>query len=61
LEAQTPGGQKVFMPHTVEMKYDFPLPIVFSDDGVWVAETLQLLQLKVADVLDAFKPFFDQA
>lgn len=59
IEAKTPGGARVFVPDTVKMNYNFSLPITFSDSGTPVIETLQLLQLKVSDLLDKFKSFFD--
>jgi hypothetical protein len=59
-KAKTSLGQIVFMPETVEMKYCFTEPIVFSETRSPVIETLQILQLKVADVLDTFKPLFDE-
>ena len=59
VQAKTPSGATVFMPDTVEMNYNFSLPITFSDSDAPVIETLQLFQLKVCEVLDTFKPFFD--
>jgi hypothetical protein len=56
LEAKTPLGQSVFVPDSMQMRYEFTGPIVFSDDRSPIVETLQLLHLKVADVLDTFKP-----
>jgi hypothetical protein len=47
------------MPDTVQMQYNFGLPILFTQDKSPVIETLQVLQLKVSEVLDAFKPFFE--
>jgi hypothetical protein len=55
----TPLGFRVLMPDAMDVKYEFSGPIVFSDDRTPVIETLQLLQLKVSDVLDAFKPLFE--
>lgn len=58
-QAKTPLGIPVFMPDTVQMQYNFGLPILFTQDKSPVIETLQVLQLKVSEVLDAFKPFFE--
>jgi hypothetical protein len=58
-QAKTPLGIPVFIPDTVQMQYNFGLPIVFTQDKSPVIETLQVLQLKVSEVLDAFKPFFE--
>jgi hypothetical protein len=54
---KTPAGTIVNDP--VNVQYNLKLPIQFSD-GAPVIETLELLQLKIADVLNAFQPFFDE-
>jgi len=54
---QTPTGAIVNDPMHVE--YNLTLPIQFRD-GAPVIETLELLQLKVADVLDTFQPLFNE-
>lgn len=53
---KTPAGTIVNDP--VHVQYNLTLPIQFRD-GAPVVETLQLLQLKVADVLNTFQPLFD--
>ncbi len=59
LEATTPRGIRLLIPNSMDVKYKFSGPIVFYDDRAPLIETLQLLQSKVLDVLDAFKPSFD--
>jgi hypothetical protein len=60
IETKTPTGETIKMPHEMEMQVQYPAPIVFGDNvRSPVIETLQLLQLKVSDVLNACKPFFD--
>jgi hypothetical protein len=59
-ETKTPLGKSLFVPDTVQMNYNFGLPIVFTKDHAPVIETLQVLHLKVSDLLDAFRPSFEE-
>ncbi|MDO8430960.1 MAG: hypothetical protein Q7S58_00975 [Candidatus Binatus sp.] len=52
---QTPSG---VVNDPMHVEYNLTLPIKFRDESP-VIETLELLQLKVADVLDAFQSFFE--
>ena len=54
---QTPSGP--IAPDPMYVQYNLVLPIQFRD-GSPVIETLEILQLKVADVLDEFEPLFEQ-
>jgi hypothetical protein len=42
-KTETPLGTPFFLPDTVQMEYNFGLPIVFTKDHSPVIETLQVL------------------
>ena len=49
---QRPGGSEV------EVKVDISAQVTL-EDGAPIVETLQVLKLRVAETLDAFKPEFE--